>query len=159
MTKLNQASLKLAAVVLIVAVTVVFWWIVGDQTNEAARQLDAEGVELDYAIRPVVNLGPAGERIVGVLACIGAIGAFGVLVLGTYTRKVAFGWWWVLIPLAGVGAIVGWFWRVLTAGEIGANIGLGLAVIYACPLLVVLLTAAAVAKLKLQRDRERRSHP
>ncbi|MET8201766.1 hypothetical protein [Micromonospora taraxaci] len=158
MTKLNQASLKLAAVVLIVAVTVVFWWIVGDQTNEAARQLDAEGVELDYAIRPV-NLGPAGERIVGVLACIGAIGAFGVLVLGTYTRKVAFGWWWILIPLVGVGAIVGWFWRVLTAGEIGANIGLGFAVIYACPLLVVLLAAAAVATRRLQRDRERRNHP
>ncbi|MGW3889097.1 hypothetical protein ACWD69_10445 [Micromonospora chokoriensis] len=158
MTKLNQASLKLAAVVLIVAVTVVFWWIVGDQTNEAARQLDAEGVELDYVIRPV-HLGPEGERIVGVLACIGAIGAFGVLVVGTYTRKVAFGWWWILIPLAGVGAIVGWFWRVLTAGEIGANIGLGFAVFYACPLLVVLLTTAAVATRRLQRDRERRNHP
>jgi hypothetical protein len=36
MTKLNQASLKLSAVVMIMAVTVVFWWIVGEQTNEAA---------------------------------------------------------------------------------------------------------------------------
>lgn len=156
MTKPSRASFQLAALVLIVAIPVASWWLIGDQTNEAARQLDAEGVELDYAIRPM-TLGPVGDRIAGVLACIGTIGALGALVWGTSTRKVDSRWWWVLLPLVGAGALVGIAWRVLTAGGIGANIGAGLTIIAGGPLLAALLIAAAVAALQMHRDRIRRN--
>ncbi|TYB35484.1 hypothetical protein FXF50_23955 [Micromonospora sp. AP08] len=156
MTKQRGMSIPTAALVLILATPVASWGLIGDLTNEEARQLAAEGVELDYAIRPV-SLGPVGDRIVGVLACIGVIGALALLVRDTYTCRLDSRWWRVLLPLVGAGVVVGFTWRVLTAGGIGANIGAGLIIIFGGPLLAVLLIAAAVAALHLHLTRARRN--
>lgn len=48
----------------------------------------------------------------------------------------------MLIPLAVAGVIAGAGWRVLTAGVIGANIGAGLVVFLAGPLVGVLVVWA-----------------
>ncbi|MEH0843307.1 hypothetical protein V6U81_13065 [Micromonospora sp. CPCC 205711] len=156
--KLRRTALPVAMLVLILAAPVASWWLTGDLTNEAARQLAAQGVELDYEFRPL-SLGPVGDRTVGVLACISAIGALGLLVRGTATRRLDSGWWPVLLPLVGAGAVVGFAWRVLTAGGIGANIGAGLTIMFGGPVLAVLLVAAAAAAaLQMHRIRLRR-HP
>lgn len=140
----NRRSLRLASLVLVLATPVAVWWLVGDLTDGRARRLAAEGVALDYAVRPV-SLGPAGDRIVGVLACVAAVLALGVLVRATAVRRLDAGWWTVLAPLVAAGALVGFAGRVVTAGGVGANIGAGLMVLAGGPALVVLLVVAAVA--------------
>ncbi|NHO83156.1 hypothetical protein [Micromonospora sp. CMU55-4] len=65
MTKQRRMSIPTPALVLILATPVASWWLIGDLTNQEARQLATEGVEMDYAIRPV-SLGPVGDGIVGV---------------------------------------------------------------------------------------------
>jgi len=150
MTKQRRISVPIAALVLVLATPVAAWWLIGDLTNDEARHLAAEGVELDYAFRPV-SLGPMGDRIVGVLACICVIVAFSWLVRATSSHHLNSRWWRVLVPLVGAGVLVGFAWRVLTAGGIGANIGAGLTVIFGSPLLAILLAAAAVAALRLRR--------
>ncbi|MER6756845.1 hypothetical protein ABT235_21975 [Micromonospora echinofusca] len=111
---------------------------------------------MDYAIRPV-SLGPAGDRIVGVLACVGVVLALAWLLRVTARRSLDRRWWWVLAPLVAAGALLGLAWRVLTAGGIGANIGAGLMLIVGGPALAVLLIVAAVAALRMRRHRPSRA--
>ncbi|MGC4789523.1 hypothetical protein ACLQ22_17020 [Micromonospora sp. DT178] len=152
MTKPHRLTLPITALALVLGTPVASWWLIGDLTNDEARRLAAEGVELDYAIRPV-SLGPAGDRIVGVLACVGVVVALAWLLRATARRRLDPRWWWVLVPLVGAGVLVGLGWRVLTAGGIGANIGAGLMVIAGGPALAVLLIVAAVAAVRMRRPR------
>ncbi|RLK25787.1 hypothetical protein DER29_3798 [Micromonospora sp. M71_S20] len=152
MTKPHRLTLPTTALVLVLGTPVASWWLIGDLTNDEARRLAAEGVELDYAIRPV-SLGPAGDRIVGVLACVGVVVALAWLLRATARRRLDPRWWWVLVPLVGAGVLVGLAWRVLTAGGIGANIGAGLMVVAGGPALTVLLIVAAVAAMRMRRPR------
>ncbi|MEU8261579.1 hypothetical protein AB0C02_13285 [Micromonospora sp. NPDC048999] len=156
MTKQGRTSILIAALVLILATPVASWWLIGDLSNAAARQLAAEGVELDYVIRPL-SLGPVGDRIVGLLACIGALGALAWLMWATPSRRLDSRWWWVLLPLVVAGVLVGFGWRVLTSGALSANIGAGLTVIFGGPLLAALLLAAAVAAVHMRLVRMRRN--
>jgi len=67
MTKPHRTSFSLAMFVLVLSVPVGSAWVIGDLTDETSRQLATEGVELDYAIRPV-SFGPTWNQLVGVLA-------------------------------------------------------------------------------------------
>ncbi|MGN9778229.1 hypothetical protein ACTMS0_21055 [Micromonospora sp. H33] len=144
-----RPSILLPSLLLVLATPVAAWWLIGDLTSGQARRLAAEGTALDYTVRPV-SLGAAGDRIVGVLACVAALVALGVLVRGTVVRQVDPRWWAVLLPLVAAGALAGYAGRVLTAGVIGANIGAGLIVLTGGPVLVVLLVVAAVAAWRLR---------
>lgn len=146
-----RPSVLLPSLLLVLATPVAVWWLIGDLTDSEARRLAAEGVALDYAVRPV-GLGPAGDRIVGVLACVAAAIALGVLVRSTLVRGLDARWWTVLLPLVAAGALVGFAGRIVTAGGIGTNIGAGLTVLVGGPVLVVLLLVAAVGAWRL-RDR------
>ncbi|TDC35953.1 hypothetical protein E1211_15025 [Micromonospora sp. 15K316] len=57
----------------------------------------------------------------------------------------------MLLPLVGAGILVGFGWQVMTAGGIGANIGAGLIVIFGGPILVALLSTAAVVSWRVKR--------
>ncbi|MCX4390895.1 hypothetical protein OG777_28765 [Micromonospora peucetia] len=145
-------TFPVTALVLVLCTPVASWWLIGDLTNDEARQLAAEGADLDYAIRPV-SLGPAGDRIFGALACVGAIAAVAGLVWAMSRHRLDPRWWRVLLPLVAAGVLVGFAWRVLTAGGIGANIGAGLMIMAGGPVLAVMLTVAAVATLRMRRSR------
>ncbi|HWH01724.1 MAG TPA: hypothetical protein VNV66_20950 [Pilimelia sp.] len=149
-------SLSLAALALVLATPIASAWLIGDLTNEEARRLAAEGVELDYAIRPA-SLGPVADRYVGVLACAVAVGALGVLLWATRSRRLDPRWWNVLAPLVAAGVLAGFSWRLMTAGGIGANIGAGLVVVIGGPLLVALLAGAVVAAVLIRRRRAPRA--
>ncbi|NJP34519.1 hypothetical protein [Micromonospora thermarum] len=144
-----RPAVLLPSLLLVLATPVAVWWLVGDVTSGDARRLAAEGVALDHTVRPV-SLGATGDRIVGVLACVAAAVALGVLVRGTVVRRLDARWWAVLAPLVVAGALVGYAARVLTAGVIGANIGAGLIVLVGGPVLAVLLVVAAVAAWRLR---------
>ncbi|MEH1102367.1 hypothetical protein [Micromonospora sp. CPCC 205561] len=155
MTTRHRVAAPINTLVLVLCTPVAAWWLIGDLTGDEARRLAAEGVDLDYAIRPV-NLGATGDRIVGALACVGVVLALAGLLRATSRRRLDPRWWWVLVPLVAAGVLLGLAWRVLTAGGIGANIGAGLTVVAGGPALAVLLTVAAVAALRLRRNRPRR---
>ncbi|MEU6076320.1 hypothetical protein [Micromonospora sp. NPDC047074] len=152
MTGRRRMTIPITALVLVLCVPVASWWLIGDLTGDEARRLAAEGVDLDYAVRPV-SLGAAGDRIVGALACVGAVAAFAVLLRAMARRRLDRRWWRVLLPLVAAGVLVGFAWRVLTAGGIGANIGAGLMLMAGGPALAILLTVAAVAALRLRGNR------
>ncbi|MEU7934725.1 hypothetical protein [Micromonospora echinofusca] len=156
MTKQHRPTFPITALILLLCTPVAAWWLIGDLTGDEARRLAAEGVELDYAIRPV-SLGTTGDRIVGVLACVGVVLALAWLLRATARRSLDRRWWWVLAPLVAAGALLGLAWRVLTAGGIGANIGAGLMLIVGGPALAVLLIVAAVAALRMRRNRPSRA--
>ncbi|MGC4763911.1 hypothetical protein ACLQ20_13745 [Micromonospora sp. DT46] len=156
MTKQHRPTSPITALVLVLCTPVAAWWLIGDLTGDEARRLAAEGVELDYAIRPV-SLGATGDRVVGVLACVGVALALAWLIRATARRRLDRRWWWVLAPLVAAGVLLGLAWRVLTAGGIGANIGAGLMVIAGGPALAVLLIVAAVAALRMRRNRPPRA--
>ncbi len=144
-----RPAILLPSLLLVLATPVAVWWLVGDLTGGEARRLAAEGVALDYAVRPV-SLGTVGDRVAGVLACVAAVVALGVLVRATAVRGLDPRWWTVLTPLVAAGALVGFAGRVVTAGVIGANIGAGLLVLAGGPALVVLLLVAAIAAWRLR---------
>lgn len=126
----------------------------GDLTDETSRRLAAEGVQLDYGIEPV-SFGPAGDRIVGVLAFVAVVAAFGLFLWATVTSRLYPGWWLVLLPLVLAGVIIGYAWRVLTAGGIGANIGAGIVITFGGPFVIGLLIAPAVPAVMMWREGRR----
>ncbi|UWP80002.1 hypothetical protein [Dactylosporangium fulvum] len=76
-----------------------------------------------------------------------------LLVLGWATRRQHLDprWWRVLGPLLAAGVIVGYGWRVMTAGVIGANIGAGLVVLFAGPVVAALLLWSLAYSIRLSR--------
>jgi uncharacterized membrane protein YkvA (DUF1232 family) len=106
-----------AAVVLVVAVPVATWWLVGDQTDpELKRRLQAVGIEPSYTVPPL-DIAPAAERAVGVVAVVLVVAAVVVLILAWLTGHLHVGWWGVLGVLSLVGAGWGFMWRGLTAAD------------------------------------------
>ncbi|MBG0562502.1 hypothetical protein [Actinoplanes aureus] len=142
-----KSRLPLAAIVLLLAVPVASWWLIGDLTSESLRQLEADGVPLDYGSFGPGTLGPAADRTLGIVACVAAAGALGVLIRSAATRRLDARWWLALVPLIAVGVFAGWAWRVMTMGVIGANIGAGLLVLFVMGAAGILLVGVAVAAL------------
>jgi hypothetical protein len=126
----------MAAVVLVVAIPVATWWLVGDQTEpDFKRRLQADGdpairagLDPDYMFRPF-DIAPATERAVGVVAVVTVVAAAAVLFLASLTGRLYGGWWGVFGLLGVAGAGCGWGWRIMTAAVSGGNIG-GAIVLY-----------------------------
>ncbi|SFF15154.1 hypothetical protein SAMN05421541_106429 [Actinoplanes philippinensis] len=128
---------------MVLATPVATSFLVGDQTDAEALALAAQGERLDYGLRPV-TLGPAGDLILGIVACALVLLALGVLLRESVAGRLDRGWWWVLAQLMTIAVIVGFSWRVVTAGGIGANIGEGLVIIFFGPIALGLLIGSAV---------------
>lgn len=105
----------MAAVALVIAVPVATWWLVGDQTDpDFKRRLQAggdpairAGLDPDYLVRPL-DIAPATERAVGVVAVALVVTALVVLLGAWLTGRLHVGWWGVLGLLSLVGAGCGW---------------------------------------------------
>jgi hypothetical protein len=54
-------------------------------------------------------------------------------------------------PLLLIGVLIGFGWRVFTAGVTGANIGAGLFIFFAGPVIVALLACAVFRSVTLLR--------
>jgi hypothetical protein len=124
----KRCSGPLTILLLTVATPVAAIWLIPDQTNDAAKQLAAQGVELDYGIEPV-SFGPVADTAIGIGACAVVVACLALLASGTARRTIAPSWWWVAASILAVGFFLGFCWRVWTAGGIGANIGAGLVVL------------------------------
>lgn len=118
-------SAPLTTLLLAVATPVAAIWLIPDQTNDEAKQLAAEGVQLDYGIEPV-SFGPVADTVIGVGACVVAVACLALLAHGTARRTIAAAWWGPAGSVLAIGFFLGFIWRVWTSGGIGANIGAGL---------------------------------
>lgn len=138
------------------AVPVLTWWLVGDLTHPAARQLAAEGVPLDYYIRPP-GLSTGQQTAIGVTALLVTAATAAVMISSLVRRTAPVTLWlMVLLPLTAAGVIVGFTWRVWTAGSVGANIGAGLMLLFGLPMaggMLLLAGLAGVGIAKRRRDR------
>jgi hypothetical protein len=131
-----------AAIAYSLAVPVVTWWLVGDQSTVplSARP--------DYVIRPF-RISPALERALGLMSVLVFSAAVAVLTRASLRHGLDLRWWSVLGPLLPAGVLLGFGWRVLTAGVIGANIGAGLFIFVAGPVIVALLGWAVFRSITL----------
>jgi hypothetical protein len=130
-----------AGVVLVGAMPVATWWLVGDLSTEIA--------DPDYLIRPVQIEGMAAN-VVGLGAVVLAAGSVVTLVVAGARGRLARSWWPVLVELVLAGGLCGAGWRVLTAGVIGANIGAGLVMIVGGPIVAALVSMAVDDWLSLR---------
>jgi hypothetical protein len=89
------------------------------------------------------HVGPKSGYIVGGVATVVAIVAFGALVVRTRQGVVKWWWWAAVVALASAGSVGAFGWRVETAGVVGANIGGGFAMILG-PLVIAGLLVLAV---------------
>ncbi|MET8147788.1 hypothetical protein ACIBSW_28395 [Actinoplanes sp. NPDC049668] len=125
---MKRYSGPFTALVLTVATPVAAIWLIPDQTNDEAKQLAAQGVDLDYGIEPL-SFGPLADTVIGIGACAVVVACLALLVFGTARRTIAPAWWWVTASILAIGYFLGFCWRVWTAGGIGANIGAGFVVL------------------------------
>ncbi|WP_405425885.1 hypothetical protein [Micromonospora sp. NBC_00617] len=129
---LARWGLAVVAAALVIAVPVATWWLVGDQSTVPVS------VNPDYTFKPF-DVTPRTQRTAGVASAVLTIVALLMLARATRRKHLDPQWWRVLIPLLVAGLIVGYGWRVMTAGVIGANIGAGLVVLFAGPVVAALL--------------------
>lgn len=122
-----------AAAVLVAAVPVATWGLVGQQNAKGV-----EPSELDHAFQPPV-LPMWLDIVLGAAGLLLAVTAAAVLARESRRGRFDRRWWEVIAPLVVAGLILGAGWRVLTAGVIGANIGAGFVVVVGVPLVVMLL--------------------
>jgi hypothetical protein len=134
----------LAAAALLLAVPVMTWWLVGDQSTVPLS------ADPDYFIRPF-HISPALERVLGYGSVLVAIIAALLLTWASLRYGLDPRWWSVLGPLLLIGVLTGFGWRVFTAGVIGANIGAGLFIFFAGPVIVALLAWAVFRSVTLLR--------
>jgi hypothetical protein len=134
-----------SALILVLAMPVAAWWLVGDQSTVPVS------MDPDYAFRPW-RIGPMAARAAGI-GSVAADGVAAAVLLGVTLRgRLDVRWWAVLVPLLTAGFIAGAGWRVLTAGVIGANIGAGLVVMVGGPIVLGLLIWALVFSVHLSRS-------
>lgn len=113
-------------------------WLVGDLSYRGP--VDPRFPALDYAYRSL-PLSDGDYRTAGIVGLLVLVPA---AVTAAQTARIRL----VLACFAGAGALTGLMYRVMTAGVIGANIGAGLAVIFAGPLLLALLVTGAVLAVR-----------
>jgi hypothetical protein len=137
--------------VAVLAASVVTWWVVGDQTSTGFNE-----DELDYSLRaPGWALDHAEPA--GVIGSMSLIVAVAVLGWAAVTRRINSQWLIVVASLMAVGVIAAAVYRFMTAGGIGANIGGGVSVILAAPVVVLLLLWSLVVTLMtMSEDRASR---
>jgi hypothetical protein len=133
-----------AGVVLVVAMPVASWWLVGDLSTETA--------DPDYFLRPV-DLGDTAQHVVGVGAVVLVAASAVALVVAGWRGRLDRRWWSVLVELVLAGGLCGAGWRVLTAGVIGANIGAGFVMVVVAPIVAALVSLAVLEWLSLRTQR------
>jgi hypothetical protein len=138
-------AVVVSALILVLAVPVAAWWLVGDQSTVPLS------MRPDYAFRPW-RIGPVAVRAAGIGSLAAGGAAAAVLIGVTLRRRLDVRWWAVLVPLLAAGFIAGAGWRVMTAGVIGANIGAGLVVLVGGPVVLGLLIWALVFSVHLSRS-------
>lgn len=134
---------------LLLGVSVPFagWWLIGDLSEDTAIS------ELEYIVRP-----PAiDSRLVAVVGATAL--AIACLSVAAIVRAVISGGaelrWLRVGGLALVAGILTAFAaRVITAGTDGANIGGGLVLLFAVPILIAFLVVIVLDYLRLRRSRE-----
>lgn len=145
----GSRSAALAAAAGLVALPVAAWWVSGDMSYTPTIADTLAGPP-DYMVRPL-PLSASTERAAGATAVVVVLASALLLVVharqGPWDRR----WFGPLAAAATVGVIVGFGWRVMTAGVIGANIGAGLMIVFAGPMVLVLLGWAAVRAAKVRR--------
>jgi hypothetical protein len=126
---------RLAAVALVLATPVATWFLVGDLS---ATRFD----DLDYLWR-APDLPAAMDLVVGVLAALVVVASATVLAVALRRGQVRRQWSATVVLLCAAGAVLGYAGRVVSAGVIGANIGGGMMIVLAGPLVLALVVAAA----------------
>jgi len=129
------------AVVLVLAVLVAAWWMIGDRYSSLSPSAE-------YLIRPF-PVSPAAERAAGRGSVLAAIVAAGWLTWASLRHGFDLRWWSVLGPLLPAGILAGFIWRVFTARVGGAPIGTGCVILSVCPVLAALLGWAVTRSLTL----------
>jgi hypothetical protein len=141
------AMILAACIVLVLAVTMATWYLVGDQSTTSPAHAD-------YVIRPV-RMSRRLERIIGIGGLLLTVLAAAVLTWASVRHTFDLRWWLVIGPATAAGALVGIAWRVFTAGVIGANIGAGCLLMFGGPLLTFLLACAIAVAIYLLTGRSR----
>jgi hypothetical protein len=121
-----------AAVLVVLAVPVVTWWLVGDQSTTSPDNAD-------YVLRPPFRLSNRARRALGIGALVVTLAAAASLIGASASHSFDPSWWSVVGPLLLLGILLGLGWRVITAGVIGANIGAGLFVFFIGPVILALV--------------------
>lgn len=88
------------------------------------------------------QMDPTTKLLTGVMAVTVVVAAAFALVLTDHDWRFLRRWSTVVAPLMAVGAICGGGWAVMTAPVIGANIGAGLVLLGAPPLVLALVVWA-----------------
>jgi hypothetical protein len=143
----NRGTQLSAAAVLVAAVPVAAWGLMGQQ--------NAGGVsssELDHAFQPL-DIPDGTAAMIGAIALLLAGVGAAVLVRASRRGSLDRRWWEVLAPLLAAGLMVGVGWRILTAGVVGANIGAGLAIMFGGPVVAGLLLWALGRGVWIARHR------
>jgi hypothetical protein len=131
-----------ATVLIVLAVPVVTWWLVGDQSTTSSDNAD-------YVLRPPFRFSNRVTRAVGAGALVVTVAAAAVLIVASASHSFDPRWWSVVGPLLLLGILLGVGWRVLTAGVIGANIGAGLFTFVAGPVILAVVGWAIFRTISL----------
>jgi hypothetical protein len=119
-----------AAVLIVLAVPVVAWWLIGDQSTTSPENAD-------YVLRPPFHFSSKATRALGVGALVVSVAAAASLIGASASHSFDPSWWSVIGPLL-LGILLALGWRVFTAGVVGANIGAGLFVFLVRPVILAL---------------------
>lgn len=120
-----------AAVLIVVAVPVVTWWLIGDQSTTSAENAD-------YVVQPSFRLSNKTTRALGIGALVVSVAAAAWLIGASASHSFDLIWWSIVGPLLLLGILLALGWRVFTAGVVGANIGAGLFVFFVGPVVLAL---------------------
>lgn len=113
----------------VVAAAPAVWWVTGLLPSE-----DLDGGVPDYAITPP-DIGSTAELAIGLIAAAIVAGAAIALDRGTRSGMLARGWAQIAAAAALAMGYVGLTYRVGTEPVIGANIGFGMLMLGAIPVL------------------------
>ena len=131
------------AVVLVLAVPVAVWWLIGDRYSSLSVPPDYPG----WVVRPF-PVAPAAERAAGRGSVLAAVVAVAWLTWASLRHGFDLRWWSVLGPLVLAGIVVGFGWRVLTARVAGGNFA-GCLILSGGPVVAALLGWAVTRSLIL----------
>jgi hypothetical protein len=133
----------LAGLAPVLASPIITYALMGDQSS-------TKDPNPNYFIRPPA-ISPSTVTTVALIATVLALLGLGVLVPRWNDGSLHAAWKRVVVCLVVCGVIAGAFYRVATAAVIGANIGAGVMVFFAGPLLLALLAGAVFSARKARK--------
>src|SRR5260370_26469891 len=103
-----------AAVLIVLAVRVVTWWLIGDQSTTSPENAD-------YVVQPPLRLSNKATRALGIGALVVSVAAAASLIGASASHSFDPSWWSVIGPLLLLGILLALGGRVVTPGVVGAN--------------------------------------